>query len=292
MSESDALFVTAVERSRYVAAAVALAALWAAESIAPLYGPRRRRVSHGLANLGLAAVNAVVSYGFAFAILYTTEWSREYRIGLFHHLSLPVGLNWVLALLSFDCWQYWWHRINHRVPFFWRFHAVHHADAAMDGTSAVRFHTGEIALSFVVRLLVLPLLGITVPQVLLYEAMALPIIIFHHSNIRLPYRVDLALRWLIVTPWMHWVHHSNYQPETDSNYSSFLSVWDRLFRSFRLREKPGEIVQGLDWEEREWRSFPGMLLAPFRERPRRDRSSPVPDGLRAPPRRGSPAARD
>jgi sterol desaturase/sphingolipid hydroxylase (fatty acid hydroxylase superfamily) len=173
----------------------------------------------------------------------------------------------VLAILLFDCWQYWWHRINHRVPFLWRFHAVHHADAAMDATSGVRFHTLEIALSFAVRLLVLPLIGVTVPQLLLYEAMTLPIILFHHSNIRLPYRVDLALRWLIVTPWMHWVHHSRWQPETDSNYSSFLSVWDRIFGSFRLRERPQEIVQGLDgWEEREWRSLPGMLLAPFRRR--------------------------
>jgi len=141
----------------------------------------------------------------------------------------------------------------------------------MDASSGVRFHTLEIALSFLVRLLVLPLIGVTVPQLVLYEALSLPIILFHHANSRLPYRVDLALRWLIVTPWIHWVHHSSFQPETDSNYSSFLSIWDRLFGSFRLRQKPEEIVQGLEgWEEREWRSLRGMLLAPFTKRLRRE----------------------
>jgi sterol desaturase/sphingolipid hydroxylase (fatty acid hydroxylase superfamily) len=267
LTEADQQFVAVVEGTRYVAAALVLAAMWAAESVAPMFAARRR-VSHGIANLGLAALNAAVAHGFAFAVLFVTEWSCGQRLGLIHRLAGPAWLDWVLAILLFDCWQYWWHRLNHRLPFLWRFHAVHHADAALDATSGVRFHSVEIALSFVVRLLVLPLIGIRVPQLLVYEAMTLPVILFHHSNVRLPYRVDRALRWLIVTPWMHWVHHSRWQPETDSNYSSFLSLWDRLFGSFRLRERPQEIALGLDgWEEREWRGLPGMLLAPFRRRP-------------------------
>ncbi|MEX2214032.1 MAG: sterol desaturase family protein [Phycisphaeraceae bacterium] len=267
LSESEQQLASALHTGRYIAAAVTLAAFWAIESIAPMYLNRRRRLSHGLANLGIALINGAIAFGFAFIILYVTEYSRLHQIGLLHHLEMPPWLHWVLAIILFDCWQYWWHRLNHRVPFFWRFHAVHHADAEMDATSAVRFHTVEILLSLMVRSAVLPLLGMTIPQVLLYEAISLPIIMFHHSNVRMPRGLDRVLRLFIVTPWMHYVHHSRWQPETDSNYSSFLSIWDRLFGSFRLRDKPEEISLGLDgWEEGDWRSLWGMLRSPFSRR--------------------------
>lgn len=265
LPEPDAQLAAVVQQSRAVAAAVALAILWTVESVAPMYAGRRRRWSHGAANLALAALNGGVAYLFAFAVLDVTEWSRANHVGLLHRRELPLWLHGLLAMILFDGWQYWWHRLNHRVRFLWRFHAVHHADAEMDVTSGVRFHTVEIVLSFVARLVVLPLIGITVPELLLYEALALPIILFHHSNLAIPGRVDGILRPFIVTPWMHYVHHSRWQPETDSNYASLLSVWDRIFGSFRLRERPHEIALGLDgWPEAQWRTLPGLLAAPFR----------------------------
>lgn len=258
-----------LRQGRYVVAAVLLAMLWTAESVAPMFVGRERRFAHNAANLALAAINGVIAAAFAFAILGVTEWARTREFGLLNVWPLPAWAHWLGAILSFDCWQYWWHRINHRVAFLWRFHAVHHSDADMDASSGVRFHTGEMVLSFLARLAVLPLLGLTIPELLVYEAVSLPVILFHHSNLRLSNRFDRYLRWLIVTPWMHYVHHSRWQPETDSNYTSFLSVWDRVFGSFRLREKPSEIKLGLDgWEEREWRQLPGILAAPFRRRSR------------------------
>ncbi len=253
---------------RHFIAAVTLAGLWMVESVAPMFVGRRRRFSHLATNLALAAINALIASGFAFAILGVTEWARTRTFGLLNLMSLPAWLHWIGAIVIFDFWQYWWHRFNHRVPLLWRFHAVHHSDAELDASSGVRFHTGEMLFSFLARLLVLPLIGVTLPQLLAYEALSLPVILFHHSNIRIPGRADRCLRWLIVTPWMHWVHHSRWQPETDSNYASFLSVWDRLFGSFRLRDKPSEILLGLDhYEEREWRQLPGLLAAPFRKKP-------------------------
>jgi sterol desaturase/sphingolipid hydroxylase (fatty acid hydroxylase superfamily) len=264
-------FVQLIRNSRYVTAAIVLAALWTVEAIAPMFVGRSRRLTHIAANLGLAALNAGVAYFFAFGILFVTEWARVQDFGLLRVVALPRWLNWLAALLLFDCWQYWWHRINHRVPLFWRFHAVHHSDAEMDASSGVRFHTIEMTFSFLARLIVLPLIGLTIPQLLVYEAISLPVILFHHSNLRVPGSIDRGLRWLIVTPWMHYVHHSRWQPETDSNYSSFLSIWDRIFGSFRLREKPQEISLGLDdWTEREWRGLRGMLVAPFRKMPGRE----------------------
>ena len=101
----------------------------------------------------------------------------------------------------------------------------------------------------------------------------LPIILFHHSNVRVPEPIDRGLRWLIVTPWMHWVHHSDERVETDSNYASIFSLWDRLFGSFRLRADPSGIRTGLKNVDREeWSTFPGMLSMPFR--PRREADPP------------------
>jgi len=267
MSQPEEQLITEIQQTRYIAAATVLALLWTIESLAPMFVGRVRRVSHAAANVALASLNAVFAYAFAFGILFVTELAQEHRLGLLAQFDLPIWLHGLLALLLFDCWQYWWHRINHRLPLLWRFHAVHHADAEMDVSTGVRFHTGEMVLSLLMRLAVLPLIGMTLPQLLLYEAISLPVILFHHSNIRISAGVDRSLRWLIVTPWMHYVHHSRWQPETDSNYASVLSIWDRLFRSFRLRERPDEIELGLDhWEPSEWRRLGGILMAPFRKR--------------------------
>jgi sterol desaturase/sphingolipid hydroxylase (fatty acid hydroxylase superfamily) len=258
-------FVEAIRENRYAAAAVWLAALWAAEGIAPMFRGRRRRLSHAVANLGLGAVNGLLALVAAKGFLLVTEWSRAHGVGLTHRLGLSGAAAWAAALLLLDAWQYWWHRLNHAVPFLWRFHAVHHADRDLDASSGVRFHAVEIGLSWAARMAVLPLLGVTIPQLAVYETASLMVVLFHHGNLRVPEEADRALRWLIVTPRMHWVHHSRLRVETDSNYSSFLSAWDRIFGSFRLRRRPERIRLGLDgWREREWRSLDGLLAAPFR----------------------------
>jgi sterol desaturase/sphingolipid hydroxylase (fatty acid hydroxylase superfamily) len=265
MSPSDA--ATMLAASRAAVPGAVLAVLWTIESVAPMYVGRRRRLRHGAANLGLAALNAGVAYAFAALVVAATAWSQATGFGLLHRAAMPSWAHVGLALVLVDCWQYWWHRANHRVPFLWRFHAVHHADADLDVTSGVRFHTVEITLSFVARLAVLPLLGVTVPELVLYEAITLPIILFHHANLAIPAAPDRWLRALIVTPRMHYVHHSRLRHETDSNYASGLTLWDRVFGSYRRRDDPRAIVLGLDgWPEARWRTLSGMLLAPFRSR--------------------------
>ncbi len=263
--------------SKPLAATVLLVVLWVLESIAPMYMERRERVQHGLRNLAWALVNTlVVALPFASLMLLVTQWSAQQGFGVGHWMPGTAWLRWLVVLLVFDAWMYLWHRLNHRVPLLWRFHAVHHSDRDMDASSAFRFHTGEIMLSFVARLAVLPLLGMTMPQLLVYETILLPVIVFHHSNVRLPARADRLLRWMIVTPRMHWVHHSREQPETDSNYASVLSVWDRCFGTFRLRDRPETIELGLHDEEggRPWRTLREMLVAPLTHIPGRQRRNP------------------
>lgn len=243
-----------------------LVALWMAESIIPMYAGRAHRVRHGVRNLAMGVVNTlVIALPLASVLWWVTQWASDHSFGLVHWLALPSWLGLVVVLVLFDGWMYFWHRMNHRVKLLWRFHAVHHSDRQMDTTSALRFHPGEMIFSFAARLMVLPLLGMTMPQLLLYEMIFLPVILFHHANLGLSSRVDGMLRWLIVTPWMHAVHHSQDQPETDSNYASVLSVWDRCFGSFRLRDDPSQIIQGLPDAQggSYWRTLRNMYQAPF-----------------------------
>ena len=256
-------------------AAGALGVMWLIEGLIPMFEGRRERARHDASNIVLGVLNAVVAaFIFAGATLVATEWARANSFGVLHWLGAEGVWAFALGFVLFDLWQYSWHRLNHRVPFLWRFHAVHHADRELSASSGLRFHTGEIVLSSMVRLAVLPLLGMTVGQVLVYEAVLLPIILFHHGNVGVPKRADRWLRWLIVTPWMHWVHHSDYQPETDSNYSSVFSFWDRIFGSFRLVADPSALTLGLEDVERrrEWATLPGMVAMPFRRRQGRRRS--------------------
>lgn len=269
---TDALFATdSVFAAKSLVAALALGVLWLLEGLVPMFEGRRHRTRHGAANVLLGVGNAAVAaLVFAGATLVATEWARANSFGVLHWLGIGGAWAFAAGFVLLDLWQYMWHRLNHRVPFLWRFHAVHHADRELDATSGLRFHTGEIVLSSVARLAVLPLLGMTVAHMLVYEAALLPVIFFHHSNVRLSAGTDRFLRWLLVTPWMHWVHHSNHQPETDSNYSSVFSFWDRIFGSFRLVRDPRRLTLGLDHEERrEWATLPGMLAMPFRKGARR-----------------------
>lgn len=222
------------------------------------------RAWHGLRNLVLAGVNSAIT-----AIAFTGLWAsaaqlaEERSLGLAHWAGLEGWPRTLATVLLLDAWTYIWHRMNHRVSFLWRFHRTHHSDVQMDVTTASRFHFGEILLSNCLRIPIILLIGLRLWELALYEAMLLAVIQFHHANIGLPNTADRVLRCLIVTPAMHKVHHSRWQPETDSNYSSLLSVWDRLFRSFRLREDPRTIRFGLEgFDGREHQTLTGLLKTP------------------------------
>ncbi|MGB3541654.1 sterol desaturase family protein, partial [Rubrivirga sp.] len=176
---------------------------------------------------------------------------------------LPLWVRIVAAFLLIDVWMYAWHRLNHRVPFLWRLHRVHHSDAQMDVTTASRFHTGEIVLSSILRIGVIAALGVSAWELVLYETAMFAVVQFHHSNLGVSPGLDRALRAVIATPAMHKVHHSRWQPETDSNYGSLFSWWDRLFNSFRMRVDVSTIRLGLDgFDTPEHESLRGLVAMP------------------------------
>jgi len=177
----------------------------------------------------------------------------------------PPGLTGAQGLLAdlllLDFFIYWWHRANHRLPFLWRFHEIHHRDRFLDTTSALRFHFGEVALTASARAVIIVLFTIPLTSVLTFEALVLGAAIFHHSDLKLPPRLERALSLVIVTPSIHWVHHHRVRRDTDANYSTILSLWDRVFASRTPTHRTPEMEIGVQGEEE--LTLPELLLRPF-----------------------------
>lgn len=233
------------------------------ENWLPFYKGRSKIVWHDIKNLILSGVNVgIMSFGFGALTVIAAE---SYGIfGLIPRLNLLDWAAAIAAVVFFDFWMYWWHRANHRIPFLWRFHKMHHSDMEMDASTALRFHPVEMIISGSLRLGVVALLGMTVWQIILYELVMMPIILLHHSNLVFPENLDRWYRLLLSSPRMHRVHHSDKQQERDRNYGTIFSFWDRIFRSFKMRENQIAIVQGVKgYQYDKWQSLWGMLRTPF-----------------------------
>lgn len=233
---------------------------------------RRRR--HAL--LRRLAVNAIVTaagLATAFALVkpaatLTMQHVESARFGLLQCLGLPPAIAFLGALVLLDFTFYLWHYANHRVPLLWRFHVVHHIDPDLDVSTAFRFHFGEVALSAAFRVVQIALIGAPPLAVMVYEVLFQANTLFHHSNLRLPIRVERVLNWILVTPRMHGIHHSMVRQENTSNFSVVFSIWDRLRRTATLNVPQQEIVIGIPAYEKHSDNAAATLLAlPFRHQP-------------------------
>ncbi|MEM9050215.1 MAG: sterol desaturase family protein [Pseudomonadota bacterium] len=249
--------------------------------------PRLLRWSNNLAVVALDSllvrlVFPVVAVGLAMEAE-TNGW------GLFNSIDIPAWLAFLLALVLLDLIIYLQHVLMHAVPALWRLHRMHHADLEFDVTTGLRFHPGEILLSMALKLAAIAALGPPALAVLVFEIVLNASSMFTHSNVRLPRRLDKALRWVLVTPDMHRVHHSIDQPETDSNYGFNLSIWDRLLGTYRDQPKLGHDGMTLGLEQFRARRelwLDRMLLQPLRGPAR---GADAADPTSAPPRSRKPA---
>jgi sterol desaturase/sphingolipid hydroxylase (fatty acid hydroxylase superfamily) len=208
-------------------------------------------------NLGLFSCNLLLS---PLVVVPITAWANLYDLGL-----RPAwwGGWWALVVdvVLLDLWIYWWHRANHEVGFLWRFHGVHHFDEFLDSTSALRFHFGEVFLSALVRTPVILLFGMPLESVLVFEAAIMAGAIFHHSDARLPARLEAALARVVITPSIHWVHHHKVRADTDSNYGTIFSFWDPMFRSRSLTQRWPAMPIGVEGAHE--KPLLRLLIAPF-----------------------------
>ena len=240
------------------------ALLWILEGLNPFFSRQKRRDLHAKLNLSLAGVNLLILLPSGILMAFMLDWSRNAWQGI-GMLGLPPALKAILIILIIDLWMYIWHRLNHETVFLWRFHSVHHSDATLDVTSSWRFHFLEILISELLRLPLFMLIGAGIEHLLLYSLIMTPVIEFHHSNISIPPALDRLARLVIPSPMMHRLHHSRLRSEHDSNYGSMLSLWDRLFGSFLMRESLDGLRPGLDHEsDPDKQKLVLLLQRPFR----------------------------
>jgi sterol desaturase/sphingolipid hydroxylase (fatty acid hydroxylase superfamily) len=219
-----------------------------------------------LLNLAVSALAFVVA-GLLVrpGALHALNWSSQKPFGLLHLLHLPLAGGFVLAFLLLDLSFYWWHVANHRIPFLWRFHNVHHSDPDLDVSTGFRFHFGEVFMSAAFRVLQVAFIGVPMPAFVAYELVFQANTLFHHSNLRLPIRIERLLNKILVTPRMHGIHHSQRKHETNSNYGVVFPWWDRLHRTLGLNVPQAEIVIGVPgYAQAEDNRLLNALIAPFR----------------------------
>lgn len=235
---------------------------------------RERWARHlSLQALGKAAVRVI----FPFTILGLAFLVEEKQLGFFNHKPIPYVTEVILGILALDLTVYLQHRLLHRNTLLWYVHRVHHLDKELDASTGLRFHPFEELFSMASKTMIIAFLGITPLAVIIFEVWLNFAALYTHLNVRLKNSTEKALRWLIVTPGMHRIHHSDFPAETNSNYGFGLSWWDRLFRTYRPASLTGEsnIVLGLsEFREEKYQTLVNLLLMPFNLKKLKSRPKP------------------
>ncbi|WP_025762305.1 sterol desaturase family protein [Dyadobacter tibetensis] len=220
---------------------------WLLENNWPLFQFGYRKWRHAGINFFFTFTTILVNFPLAFALLWASDWTQKFHIGLFHWLSFtPFWLRTIAALLLLDFIGAWFaHWIQHQVKFLWQFHLIHHTDQQVDTTTANRHHPGESLVRFIFTWVAILAAGAPMWLVFLYQSLSVVLSQFNHANITLPSWLDRVISLVVVTPNMHHIHHHYQQPYTDSNYGNIFSLWDRLLGTYRFAFQK-DLVYGID----------------------------------------------
>jgi sterol desaturase/sphingolipid hydroxylase (fatty acid hydroxylase superfamily) len=221
-------------------------AFFAVERLFPLRESRAGLWARLVINLtisGLAFLTALIAVKPS--ALHALHWASQKPFGLLHLTPLPEGVRFVAGFLLLDLSFYYWHVLNHRIPALWRFHNVHHIDPALDVSTGFRFHFGEVLFSTLFRVVQVSLIGMSFATFAVYELVFQANTLFHHSNWRLPIRLERLLNTILVTPRMHGIHHSQVQSEANSNYGVVFCWWDKWHRTIGLNIPQSKVEIGI-----------------------------------------------
>ena len=239
------------------------------ETLAPRRVCTQTLKARWVTNWGFTVINTVALNAMAVALPLLAVGAaidaQSQGWGLFNAISLPIWIEVLLVILILDFSIWWQHLITHKVPLLWRLHQVHHADVDIDVSTAIRFHPIEIALSMLLKIGLVYLLGPAAFAVILFEVILNGTAMFNHANIRLPLAIDAIVRRVLVTPDMHRVHHSTHHQEHDSNYGFSLSIWDQMFGTYIAQPSAGhdKMDIGLRWQDERPSRFGWSLKLPF-----------------------------
>ncbi len=241
---------------------------WILEGIIPLYSFNYKKGRHAFLNLLFTTTTAIIGFGFAFLLLKSTEIVNEFQFGVIHFFQLPLFVEVIISLLILDLvGAYLVHFVEHKVPWMWKFHVIHHSDKNVDVTTGLRHHPGETVFRILFTILGVYVSGASIGIVMLYQSLSVLFAHITHANISLPQNLDRIISYLFVTPNMHKVHHHYKQPLTDSNYGNIFSIWDRIFGTYTFVNDSKSLVYGIDTHINDSKidSFTNLLLIPFKK---------------------------
>lgn len=229
---------------RFASFAGILIAMASLELVLPMrqrQQPRRWRwpTNFVIAGLGVAIVRVIALAAAPLAATGAAVYAEQQNLGALNHFGGPGWLEVLVAVIALDGFIYLQHVASHKVPALWRLHRVHHADRDIDVTTGIRFHPVEIGLSMLYKSALVVVLGASPLAVLVFEVILNGTSMFNHTNVRLPVWLERPLRWVLVTPDMHLIHHSVLRREHDTNYGFAMSIWDRLFGTYTAEPEGG-----------------------------------------------------
>ncbi|MTI21003.1 fatty acid hydroxylase family protein [Fulvivirga sp. RKSG066] len=240
---------------------------WVLEGVIPLYGFKYNKVKHAGLNLFFTLTTAIIGFGFAWLLLKASQFTVDNQFGLLYIVELPLWAHIVLGVLLLDfIGAYFIHWTEHKVKWMWQFHVVHHSDTKVDVTTGLRHHPGETVFRIGFTIMAVLLIGVPMGIIMLYQSLSVLFAHLTHANIKMPVKLDRALSYIFVTPYMHKVHHHYTQPFTDTNYGNIFSIWDRIFGTFAETDS-SKLTYGIDtfMDPKENEGLSNLLAIPFKK---------------------------
>jgi len=242
---------------------------WIIEGAIPLLNLsyKKTKLKHAIVNFGFTVIHLVIHTFLALLIVLLSDWCLQQQFGLVYWMNAGIGITILISFLALDFFGGWLvHITEHKVPFLWRFHVIHHADNNVDVTTGLRHHPGESVLRGIFFFMGIFVSGAPMYAVMIFQTIIIIATAFTHANINLPKWLDTALSYVLISPNMHKVHHHWKQPYTDSNYGAILSIWDRLLGTFKKLD-PSQIRYGLDryYPNEKDEDFMTLMKSPFKK---------------------------
>ncbi len=235
---------------------------WFLEGFIPFF-KHKSRIKHASINLFFTLTTLIVNFGFAFVIIFISDWVSTSNIGLLQWIDWPIWSEILIGILVLDLiGAYTVHWLEHKIYWMWTFHVIHHSDEHVDTTTALRHHPGESVLRAIFTIVAIIIAGAPIWIVMIYQSVSAVMSQFNHANIRMNPIVEKMISTLLVTPKLHLVHHHHEKPFTDTNYGNIFSIWDRLFKT-NSKLDTNDIVFGLDVYHKDPQNIKDLLSVPF-----------------------------
>ena len=241
---------------------------WVMEGVIPLFRFQYNKYRHAGINLTFTLFTAIIGFGLAGVLYFTSWWVAENQFGLLYLVELPLWVKIIIGVMLLDFIGAWLvHWVEHKVKWMWKFHLIHHTDTTVDVTTGLSHHPGETVFRIFFTIMGVFLVGVPIGIVMLYQSLSVLFAHITHANINMPVKVDRVLSYLFVTPNMHKIHHHYTQPLTDTNYGNIFAIWDRVFGTFAEVDDIKNLKYGIDthMDPEENDQLGNLLKIPFQE---------------------------